>query len=123
MGATNQKLAKKPKIVLTGGGTAGHVSPNLALTSSLEADGWEVVYIGSNHGLEKQLVAEAGIPYHGISSGKLRRYFSCSDFDSHSSRCSSNFRHSSDVWSISLCSNRWFLSLTSYSKDRCREVP
>jgi UDP-N-acetylglucosamine--N-acetylmuramyl-(pentapeptide) pyrophosphoryl-undecaprenol N-acetylglucosamine transferase len=87
VGATNQtnhqpnlQLTKKPKIVLTGGGTAGHVSPNLALIPSLEADGWEVVYIGSNHGLEKQLVAEVGIPYHGISSGKLRRYFSWQNF-------------------------------------------
>lgn len=87
MGATNQtnhqpnlQLTKKPKIVLTGGGTAGHVSPNLALIPSLEADGWEVVYIGSNHGIEKQLVAEVGIPYHGISSGKLRRYFSWQNF-------------------------------------------
>ena len=91
MGATNQmedqpnlqsnhhKLAKRSKIVLTGGGTAGHVSPNLALISSLEAD-WEVVYIGSKHGIEKQLVAEVGIPYYGISSGKLRRYFSWQNF-------------------------------------------
>jgi UDP-N-acetylglucosamine--N-acetylmuramyl-(pentapeptide) pyrophosphoryl-undecaprenol N-acetylglucosamine transferase len=76
----HQQLAKKPKIVLTGGGTAGHVSPNLALLSSLKADGWEVIYIGSNHGIEKQLVAEVGIPYHGISSGKLRRYFSWQNF-------------------------------------------
>ena len=87
MGAINQtnnqlnlQLAKKPKIVLTGGGTAGHVSPNLALIPSLEADGWEVVYIGSNHGIERQLVADVGIPYHGISSGKLRRYFSWQNF-------------------------------------------
>jgi len=81
VGATNQlKDQKKPKIVLTGGGTAGHVSPNLALIPSLEADGWEVVYIGSNNGLEKQLVAEVGISYHGISSGKLRRYFSWQNF-------------------------------------------
>ena len=92
MGATNpiedqpnlpsdhKKLAKKPKIVLTGGGTAGHVSPNLALISSLEADGWEVVYVGSKQGIEKLLVAEAGIPYYGISSGKLRRYFSWQNF-------------------------------------------
>ncbi|PZV16006.1 MAG: undecaprenyldiphospho-muramoylpentapeptide beta-N-acetylglucosaminyltransferase [Pseudanabaena sp.] len=93
MGATNQtkkdqqnlqsdyqQLARRPKIVLTGGGTAGHVSPNLALIPSLEAEGWEVIYIGSNNGIEKQLVVEFGIPYHGISSGKLRRYFSWQNF-------------------------------------------
>ena len=92
MGATNQledqpnlssdhkKSAKKPKIVLTGGGTGGHVSPNLALIPALEADGWTVEYIGSNNGIEKQLVAEVGIPYHGISSGKLRRYFAWQNF-------------------------------------------
>jgi len=80
VGATNQNLAKKPKIVLTGGGTAGHVSPNLALIPSLEAEGWEIVYIGSSQGMEKNLVGEVGIPYCGISSGKLRRYFSWQNF-------------------------------------------
>ncbi len=87
MGSTNQtqdhpnlQLVKKSKIVLTGGGTGGHVSPNLALIPALETDGWEVEYIGSNNGIEKQLVAEVGIPYHGISSGKLRRYFSWQNF-------------------------------------------
>ncbi|PZO45176.1 MAG: undecaprenyldiphospho-muramoylpentapeptide beta-N-acetylglucosaminyltransferase [Pseudanabaena frigida] len=68
------------KIVLTGGGTGGHVSPNLALIPELEADGWTVEYIGSKTGIEKQLVAEVGISYHGISSGKLRRYFSWQNF-------------------------------------------
>ena len=80
MGASNQTNSNKPKIVLTGGGTGGHVSPNLALIPSLEADGWTIEYIGSQEGIEKQLVAEVGIPYHGISSGKLRRYFSWQNF-------------------------------------------
>jgi len=62
------------KIILTGGGTAGHVTPNLALLPYLQADGFEIHYIGSKDGLEKELVEEAGIPYHGISAGKLRRY-------------------------------------------------
>jgi len=70
----------KPKIVLTGGGTAGHVSPNIALIPSLEADGWEVVYIGSKNGIEKKLISEIELPYYGISSGKLRRYFSWENF-------------------------------------------
>lgn len=87
MGATNHtdnqpnlQSLNKPKIVLTGGGTGGHVSPNLALIPALEADGWEVFYIGSSNGIEKQLVAEVGLPYYGISSGKLRRYFSWQNF-------------------------------------------
>jgi len=62
------------KIILTGGGTAGHVTPNIALLPYLQAHGYEVHYIGSKNGLEKELVEEAGIPYHGISAGKLRRY-------------------------------------------------
>jgi len=62
------------KIILTGGGTAGHVTPNLALLPLLQADGFEVQYIGSKDGLEKELVEATGIPYHGISAGKLRRY-------------------------------------------------
>lgn len=64
------------KIVLTGGGTAGHVTPNIALLPRLQEEGYQVEYIGSYHGMEKGLVQKAGLSYHGISSGKLRRYFS-----------------------------------------------
>ncbi len=62
------------KIILTGGGTAGHVTPNLALLPSLKELGYEIRYIGSYQGIEKRLIENAGIPYDGISSGKLRRY-------------------------------------------------
>lgn len=62
------------RIVLTGGGTAGHVTPNIALLPSLKAAGYEVSYIGSYEGIEKKLIEDMGIPYYGISSGKLRRY-------------------------------------------------
>ena len=63
------------KIILTGGGTAGHVTPNLALLPSLRELGYDIHYIGSYDGIEKKLIEHAGIPYDGISSGKLRRYF------------------------------------------------
>lgn len=63
-------------IVLTGGGTAGHVTPNLALIPSLKKDGWDIQYIGSINGIEKELVQKENIPYHSIASGKLRRYLS-----------------------------------------------
>ena len=63
------------RIVLTGGGTAGHVTPNMALVPSLKEAGYDIQYIGSYNGIEKRLIEEMGIPYHGISSGKLRRYF------------------------------------------------
>ena len=62
------------KIVLTGGGTAGHVTPNIALLPELEKQGYDVHYIGSYEGIERTLIKEQGIPYYGISSGKLRRY-------------------------------------------------
>lgn len=62
------------KIVLTGGGTAGHVTPNIALLPRLIKAGYQVSYIGSYHGIEKELIQAADIPYYGISSGKLRRY-------------------------------------------------
>lgn len=62
------------KIVLTGGGTAGHVTPNIALLPALQELSYEIKYIGSYHGIEKELIEALGIPYHGISSGKLRRY-------------------------------------------------
>ncbi len=68
------------KIILTGGGTAGHVTPNLALIPSLKEHGYEIQYIGSYQGIEKKLIEDAGIPYHGISSGKLRRYFDLKNF-------------------------------------------
>ncbi len=68
------------KIVLTGGGTAGHVTPNIALLPALRKDGYEISYIGSYDGIEKKLIEEQKIAYYGISSGKLRRYFSWDNF-------------------------------------------
>lgn len=68
------------KIILTGGGTAGHVTPNLALIPSLKELGYEIRYIGSYQGIEKKLIENVGIPYDGISSGKLRRYFDLKNF-------------------------------------------
>lgn len=62
------------KIVLTGGGTAGHVTPNIALLPSLRQAGYEISYVGSYDGIEKKLMADFDIPYTGISTGKLRRY-------------------------------------------------
>ncbi|HKP97931.1 MAG TPA: undecaprenyldiphospho-muramoylpentapeptide beta-N-acetylglucosaminyltransferase [Fibrobacteria bacterium] len=67
-------------IVLTGGGTAGHVIPNLALLPLLTREGWRAEYIGSETGIEKRLVEAQGIPFHGIPSGKLRRYFDWKNF-------------------------------------------
>ena len=68
------------RIILTGGGTAGHVTPNLALIPHLKSRGYEISYIGSYNGIEKGLIEAAGIPYYGISSGKLRRYFDFKNF-------------------------------------------
>ena len=68
------------KIILTGGGTAGHVTPNLALFPSLKERNYDVHYIGSYQGIERKLIEAAGIPYDGISSGKLRRYFDIKNF-------------------------------------------
>ncbi len=62
------------KIVLTGGGTAGHVTPNLALVDTLRANGFTVEYIGTRKGIEFELVKRTSIPMHCISAGKLRRY-------------------------------------------------
>lgn len=64
-----------PSIVFTGGGSAGHVTPNLALIDRLREEGWSIAYIGSAGGIERQLVEPEGIPYHIVSTGKLRRYF------------------------------------------------
>lgn len=67
------------KIVLTGGGTAGHVNPNIALLPNLKKF-FEVYYIGSKNGIEKDLIQAEKIKYYGISSGKLRRYFDFKNF-------------------------------------------
>ncbi|MBQ3485210.1 MAG: undecaprenyldiphospho-muramoylpentapeptide beta-N-acetylglucosaminyltransferase [Clostridia bacterium] len=69
------------KIVLTGGGTMGHVTPNLALLPHLLQKGYEVHYIGTEKGVEaEKLRAIDGIHYHAVKSGKLRRYFSWQNF-------------------------------------------
>ncbi|MGL4571174.1 MAG: undecaprenyldiphospho-muramoylpentapeptide beta-N-acetylglucosaminyltransferase [Clostridium sp.] len=70
----------KYKIIMTGGGTAGHVTPNLALVPSLIEEGFEIKYIGSKDGIEKEIITNNNIPYYGISSGKLRRYFDIKNF-------------------------------------------
>lgn len=67
-------------IVLTGGGTAGHVTPNIAMIPRLKELGYTISYIGSYEGIEKKLIEEMGIPYYGIASGKLRRYFDVKNF-------------------------------------------
>ena len=68
------------KIVLTGGGTAGHVTPNLALIPHLKELDYEISYIGSYDGIEKKLISDFGIPYYGVSTGKFRRYFDPKNF-------------------------------------------
>lgn len=68
------------KIILTGGGTAGHVTPNIALIPELQKRNYEIHYIGSKDGIETKLMADFDIPYYGISSGKLRRYFDIKNF-------------------------------------------
>lgn len=64
------------KILLTGGGTAGHVTPNLALVPYLRNAGYEIYYMGSEQGIERKLIEEEDIPYYSVQTGKLRRYWS-----------------------------------------------
>ena len=71
------------KIVLTGGGTAGHVTPNIALLPFLEKEEYEISYIGSYGGIEKRLIEDFKIPYYGISTGRFRRYFDLKNFSDH----------------------------------------
>ena len=70
----------KYKIIMTGGGTAGHVTPNLALIPKLKEENFEIKYIGSNDGIEKEIITKNNIPFFGISCGKLRRYFDVKNF-------------------------------------------
>ena len=68
------------KIVLTGGGPAGHVTPNIALLPAIRKAGYEITYMGSYDGIEKKLISDFDIPYVGISTGKFRRYLDLKNF-------------------------------------------
>lgn len=68
------------KIVLTGGGTAGHVTPHFALLDFFKQKNIHIDYIGSKGGIEETLVKDMQLPYYGIHSGKLRRYFDLKNF-------------------------------------------
>ena len=69
------------KIVLTGGGTLGHVTPHLALIPHLREAGYEIHSIGTDNGMDApKMRAEPGVHYHAVKSGKLRRYFSWQNF-------------------------------------------
>ena len=69
------------KIVITGGGTGGHVTPNLALIPRLQADGWEVHYIGGANSVEQELISRLpNVKYYSVAVGKLRRYFDPKNF-------------------------------------------
>lgn len=68
------------RIVLTGGGTAGHITPNIALIPLLQQRGYEVVYIGAKDSMEEKLIRPMGIPFYTVSVGKLRRYFDPKNF-------------------------------------------
>lgn len=73
--------AKSRRIVFTGGGSAGHVTLNLALIPWFLEQGWQVSYIGSKGGMEQELVSRfSEVRYYGILTGKLRRYFSWQNF-------------------------------------------
>ena len=68
------------KIALVGGGTAGHITPNLALVPELKNRGYEIIYVGSKGGMEERIMEKAGIPFYGVTSDKLRRYFDLKNF-------------------------------------------
>src|SRR5215470_1048847 len=62
-------------VVITGGGTGGHTSAGLAVAAALREAGVDVRWVGSAAGIEARRVPEAGIAFHAISVGKLRRYW------------------------------------------------
>lgn len=69
-----------PTILFTGGGSAGHVTPNLALIKKFQAENWQTIYVGSANGIEKNIISRINIPYYTVASGKLRRHFSLQNF-------------------------------------------
>lgn len=73
-------MNKHKKIALVGGGTAGHITPNVALIPELKNRGYEIIYIGSKGGMEERIMSKIGIPFFGVTSDKLRRYFDIKNF-------------------------------------------
>lgn len=73
-------MKKNKRIILTGGGTPGHVTPNVALLPKLRQENWEIYYIGSKTGPEKDLITQQNIKYFAITTGKLHRYFTFNNF-------------------------------------------
>lgn len=73
---------RKISAVFCGGGTLGPVTPLLAVAKEIAArePGASIAWVGTADGPEARLVAAAGIPFHSVSAGKLRRYFSWSNF-------------------------------------------
>ena len=63
------------RVVIAGGGTGGHTSAGLAVAAALGRDGADVHWIGSRDGIEARRAPEAGLPFHPIRTGKLRRYW------------------------------------------------
>lgn len=73
-------MSDAPLIAFSGGGSAGHVTPNIALMDAFKADGWRLVYFGTPAGIEREIIAKTGTDYVAVPSGKLRRYFSWANF-------------------------------------------
>lgn len=88
------------KIAFTGGGTAGHITPNIALIEELRKE-YDILYIGMKNSMEEELIQQMGIQFIGINGGKLRRYF--------------DFKNLTDVFKILL---GFIESLLIFGKDR-----
>ena len=67
-------------VAFTGGGSAGHVTPNLAIMELFQKEGVEISYYGTEEGIERDLIGPLGIPYHTVPSERLRRYFDWRNF-------------------------------------------
>ncbi len=76
----SKKNAVMHTILFTGGGSAGHVTPNIAIIQAFQRSGWKVHYAGSKHGIENDIIKRLGVDYYSIATGKLRRYFSWRTF-------------------------------------------
>jgi UDP-N-acetylglucosamine--N-acetylmuramyl-(pentapeptide) pyrophosphoryl-undecaprenol N-acetylglucosamine transferase len=80
-------MRRKLRLALAGGGTGGHIMPNIAIINDLRMklsadaeDSPEILYFGTKKGMEEKLVAPLGVKFRAISCGKLRRYFSLQNF-------------------------------------------
>ena len=65
-------VSEHKKLMIMAAGTGGHIFPGLAIASTMQKNGWEVTWLGTQHGMEGKIVSAAGIEMESIDFAGLR---------------------------------------------------